>query len=147
MWIMQARLCVYWHSKNVKKGSSIKLKWPTIFLHSGQPAMWLFAPMYLRLRHCRLFNCWIGIAHLRLNQRTFYSRSLQNMNCCYVGEMSVNLYSQKDIWRHHTLNQGNVEHCGASVSKQCTVALNCYVAKTLPVKYQITAHMQAMHGI
>ena len=39
-----------------------------------------------------------------------------------------------------TLKLGNVEHCRGSVSKQCTMALNCYVAKALPVKYQITGH-------
>ena len=44
-------------------------------------------------------------------------------------------------------NQGNVEHCGASVSKQCTTALHdCYVAKALLVKYQITAR-PFMHGM
>ena len=37
-------------------------------------------------------------------------------------------------------------HCGAMprVSKQCIAALNCYVAKALPVKYQITAHRPCM---
>ena len=38
----------------------------------------------------------------------------------------------------------NVEHCVASVSKQWTVALNCYVAKALQVKYEITAHRLCM---
>ena len=38
-----------------------------------------------------------------------------------------------------------IEHCGVSVSKEYTAALNCYVAKALPVKYihvldHITAH-------
>ena len=38
-----------------------------------------------------------------------------------------------------------IEHCGMSVSKEYTVALNCCVAKALPVKYvhaldHITAH-------
>ena len=28
-----------------------------------------------------------------------------------------------------------VEHCGASVSKQYTAVLNCYIANALPVKY------------
>ena len=42
---------------------------------------------------------------------------------------------------------GNVEHCGASVSKQCTVALNCYIAKTL-ITNKVSDHStQAMHGI
>ena len=42
----------------------------------------------------------------------------------------------------------NVEHCGASVSKQCTTALTAtYVAKALPVNYQITAHRPFMHGM
>ena len=45
------------------------------------------------------------------------------------------------------LYQGNVEHCGLSVSKQCTSTLNYFVAKALPVKYQITAHRPCMHGI
>ena len=35
-----------------------------------------------------------------------------------------------------------MEHCGASVSKQSSMALN-YVAKALPVKYQITTHRLA----
>ena len=34
----------------------------------------------------------------------------------------------------------NVEHCGASASKQYIVGLNCYIAKALPVKYQIITH-------
>ena len=38
------------------------------------------------------------------------------------------------------VHQASIEHCGASVSKQYTAILNCYVAKALPVKYQITAH-------
>ena len=39
----------------------------------------------------------------------------------------------------------NVQHCGVSVSKQCSVVLNLnYVAKALPVKYQITAHRLCM---
>ena len=38
----------------------------------------------------------------------------------------------------------NVEHCGASVSKQSTVALNGYVPKALQVKYEITAHRLCM---
>ena len=32
------------------------------------------------------------------------------------------------------------------MSKQCTAALNCYLAKALPVKYQNTPQ-QAVHGI
>ena len=41
-----------------------------------------------------------------------------------------------------------VEHCGGSVSKQCTVALNCYqLAKALTVKYQTSAYTQAMYGM
>jgi len=39
--------------------------------------------------------------------------------------------------------KGNVEHCGASVSKQSTVALNCYVPKALPVKHEIKAQCMA----
>ena len=41
---------------------------------------------------------------------------------------------------------GNVEHCGASVSKHCGIELwhNCYVAKALPVKYETTAHRLCM---
>ena len=40
----------------------------------------------------------------------------------------------------------NVEHRGTSVSKQETAALNCYihVAKTLPVKHQITVHRKGV---
>ena len=34
----------------------------------------------------------------------------------------------------------NVEHCGASASKRYIAALNCYIAKALPVKYQIITH-------
>ena len=41
----------------------------------------------------------------------------------------------------------NEELCGASVSKQSTSALNCFLAKVLPVKYQMTAHRPIIHGI
>ena len=40
-----------------------------------------------------------------------------------------------------------VEHCGASLSKQSTSALNCFLAKVLPVKYQMTAHRPIILGI
>ena len=41
-----------------------------------------------------------------------------------------------------------VEHRGANVSKQCTVALNCHqLAKAITVKYQISACTQAMYGM
>ena len=46
-------------------------------------------------------------------------------------------------WMRLTLRMripSNIKHCEASVSKQYTTALNCYIAKALPVKYQITAH-------
>ena len=37
----------------------------------------------------------------------------------------------KFVWSLKTHNEGNVEHCGASMSKQCTAALNGYVANAL----------------
>ena len=40
---------------------------------------------------------------------------------------------------------GLLEHYWASMSKQCTVALNCYAAKALPVKYQVTAHRPTVY--
>ena len=41
-----------------------------------------------------------------------------------------------------------VEHCEASVSKQCTVALNCYVAIKGFYTSEVSNHStQAMHGI
>ena len=44
--------------------------------------------------------------------------------------------------------QGNVEHCGASMSKHCTTALTVMqLMQLLPVKYQITAHRPFMHGM
>ena len=56
-------------------------------------------------------------------------------------------HTQATLLHAHRHTFGNVEHCGASVSKQCTMVFICFVDNALPVKYQITAHRPCMHGI
>ena len=55
----------------------------------------------------------------------------ENTSCTYC-------FAKLDAFK----NYENVEHCGVSVSKQCTAALNSYVAKALPVsiRSQHTGH-------
>ena len=77
---------------------------------------------------------------LFLTQCRFSYMSMHRFNHSHPYYQWVMLY----LSLHCLYYQGNVEHCGASVSKQSTVALKCYVVKALPVKSQITAHRPCM---
>ena len=77
---------------------------------------------------------------------TTHSKQVYRLYTIWHGKLNFNFSWHYKHWGCNNDNNQfcKLGECRPSVSKQCTVALNCWLAKALPVKYQITAHRLCM---